>query len=184
MKKVAGYVRVSTEKQKKEDSHIRQKERLEEWAERNDVDIEFFQDIAISGQKKERKAYDEMMSRLDEFDGIAVRELSRFGRSLKKVIDDVSDLEDKDVEFISLKENLDTQSAQGKLFFHIMGAFNQYWADISRERTQEMIERKKEKGEKWGRKKKIRGEKLERAEELQEAGLSYSAIGSVLVSVL
>lgn len=178
MEKIAGYIRVSTKKQKEEKSHIRQKEELQEWADKKNLDIDFYEDIAISGQSSERESYEELMDRADEYDAVVVRELSRFGRSLRKVLNDIEELrEKKETDFISLKENIDLSSAQGKLFFNMINAFNQFWADLNRERTEEMIERRKEEGKPVGRPKKLSEEQIREAVELyNEANLSYSDI--------
>jgi len=174
--KAAGYVRVSTEKQKQEGSHLTQREKIRSWAEDHNYDIDIFEDIAISGKSDEREAYDRMMNNIDDYDAVIVRELSRFGRSLKKVLDDIEELEKKQVDFISIKESLDTTTAQGKLFFHIVAAFNQYWADLAKERTEEMIEQRRKDGKPIGRPRKLNEEQMEKVFELHEAGLSYSDI--------
>ena len=77
---VAGYIRVSTERQKKEGSHENQREKLEQWAEREGHSITLFENIAISAQSNDRPAYEQMMDHAEAFDAIVVRELSRFGR--------------------------------------------------------------------------------------------------------
>jgi len=112
---VAGYIRVSTEQQKQDGSHENQRDQLREWADRNGHTIELFEDIAISGQSDERPGYADMMDRAGEFDAIVVRELSRFGRNLRKVLDDVESLDDQGVEFITLSGEFDTSTAQGKM---------------------------------------------------------------------
>lgn len=182
IKNVAGYIRVSTRKQKEEDSHIRQRKRLKEWAERNNVNIDFFEDIAISGQCDKRESYQDMMSEADNYDALVVRELSRFGRSLRKVLNDIQELRDKkDTDFVSIKENIDLSTAQGKLFFNIIGAFNQFWADLSRERTLEMIERRREEGKSIGRKSKLDFEQLKYAYILyHDEGFSYEDVANRL----
>lgn len=179
-KKAAGYVRVSTEKQKKEESHKKQRDRLEEWGEREQYDLTIFEDIAISGQSNEREAYDELMSRAEEFDVIVVRELSRFGRSLQRVLRDIEELDDRDVDFISLSENIDLTTAQGSLFFHIVGAFNQFWADLARERAEEMIQRRREEGKPIGRPRKVNDEQLADIIEWHSKNLSYGEISTLL----
>jgi DNA invertase Pin-like site-specific DNA recombinase len=178
--KAAGYVRVSTPHQKEEGSHERQREILKDWADRNDVDdLEIFQDIAISGQAQERDAYQDMMDRLDEFDIVVVRELSRFGRSLQKVLEDVDRMDDQGVEFVSIRDEIDTTTAQGKLFFNIKTAFNQYWSDLARERSEEMAQRYKEQGKDWGRPEKLDQRQIRDLLELREKGVSYSALGRI-----
>lgn len=178
--KVAGYVRVSTEQQKEEGSHERQRAKLNEWANEEGHDLTLFEDIAISGQSDERDDYEEMMGRLDEFDAVAVRELSRFGRSLRKVLNDIHELEEHDTHFITLDEhNIDTSSAQGKLLFQMIGAFNEFWANLARERAEEEIERRRAEGEPIGRPKKLTEDQIDQVVEWHEMGLGYSTIATL-----
>lgn len=181
-KQVAGYIRVSTEKQKEQDSHVRQKELLEEWIEENiEFDnVRFYEDIAISGQANQREAYEELMDNLDEIDYVIVRELSRFGRDLKKVLNDFDVLEEYDVEFIEIRGGIDTTTPQGKLQQHIRASFNQYWSDLARERTLEMIERRREKGDPIGRPKKLNDEQIDQVIDWRNKGISYGDIATLV----
>jgi DNA invertase Pin-like site-specific DNA recombinase len=177
---VAGYIRVSTEQQKEEGAHETQREQLGEWAARNDHDITIFEDIAVSGQSDDRPAYDEMMGRLDEFDMVAVRELSRFGRSLQQVLQDIETLSENDVEFTSITEEFSTDSAMGTAMLQMIGVFNEFWANLARERANEMVQRKREAGEPIGRPKALSESEREQVHEWREMGLSYSAITSLV----
>lgn len=177
--KVAGYIRVSTKQQKEDGSHENQEEQLQEWADRNGYEIEFFRDIAISGQSDERPEYNEMMQRVDGFDAVAVRELSRFGRNLRKVLDDVEELDESDTDFITLSGEFDTSTAQGKLLLQVKGAFDEFWANLARERANEMVERRREQGKPIGRPKKLNGDQLDQVHEWREMGLSYGAIATL-----
>ena len=179
---VAGYIRVSTEQQKEEGSHENQEERLEDWADREGHDIEFYRDIAISGQSDEREGYDELLADAEQYDAIVVRELSRFGRNLQKILNDIKDLHERGVEFISLKENLDLTTAQGRLFLNMVGAFNQFWADLARERAHEMVQRRREQGKPIGRPKKLDEGQLEEVFEWRDMGLSYRDIATLVTS--
>jgi DNA invertase Pin-like site-specific DNA recombinase len=165
MEEVAGYIRVSTAKQAEEDSHVRQKETVREWAEESidgEYEITWFEDIAESGQNLSRDEYDEMMDKAHRFDMVVVRELSRFGRSLRKVLEDIEILDENDCSFVSVKdEHIDTSSAQGKLLFHIIASFNQFWADMARERQLEQIQRRREEGKPIGREKKLSDEQIQ-----------------------
>jgi len=181
---VAGYVRVSTEQQKEEGSHIRQREQLEEWADRRDHDIEIFEDIAISGQSDDRPEYDEMMNRATEFDAVAVRELSRFGRSLQTVLRDIETLADQDVDFVSISEDFSTESAMGKAMMQMIGVFNEFWANLARERANEMVQRRREEGKPIGRPRKVDDDTLEQIHEWRESGLSYAAIATLVEDII
>lgn len=179
--KVAGYIRVSTEQQKEEGSHDRQRERLEAWADRNDHDITLFEDIAISGQSDERPEYDAMMDRLNEWDAVAVRELSRFGRSLQTVLRDIERLQEHDVDFISVTESFDTSDAMGKAMMQMIGVFNEFWANLARERAQAEVERRRENNEPIGRPKKLQDDAaLDDLCNWKELGLSYTKIAALI----
>lgn len=176
---LAGYIRVSTDKQKAEGSHESQRSRLENWADSHNHTITMYEDIAISGQSSDRAAYDRLLNEAQQYDAIIVRELSRFGRSLQQVLNDINDLHDGGVDFISLKENIDLTTAQGQLFLNIIGAFNQFWADLARERANEMVQRRKENGQPIGRPKKLDADELEQVDEWREKGLSYGEIATL-----
>lgn len=60
------------------------------------------------------------------------------------MLNDIDDLHDDGVDFISLKENIDLTTAQGTLFLNIIGSFNQFWTDLARERATEMVQRRRE----------------------------------------
>ena len=173
---VAGYVRVSTEQQREEGSHETQREQLEEWAARHDHDLEVFEDIAISGQSDERPAYQDMMDRLDEFELVAVRELSRFGRSLQQVLRDIERLDEHGVEFTSITEDFSTDSAMGTAMLQMIGVFNEFWANLARERAHENVQRRRESGEPIGRPRKLSEDQIEQVREWHDMGLGYASI--------
>ena len=177
---VAGYIRVSTKQQKEDGSHENQREQLQEWADREGHEIECFEDIAISGQSDDRPGYEAMMDRADEFDAIVVRELSRFGRNLRKVLDDVESLDEQGVEFITLSGEFDTSTAQGKLLLQVKGAFDEFWSNLAQERANEMVERRREQGKPIGRPKKLDDEQLDQVREWADKDISYTAIASLV----
>jgi len=177
---VAGYIRVSTEQQKQEGSHENQEQRLTDWADRHDHDLDLYRDIAISGQADDRGDYERLMDNAGQYDAVVVRELSRFGRSLKQVLNDIDQLDDNGTDFISLEDNFDTSTAQGKLLFQIIGAFNEFWANLARERAQEEVERRREQDEPLGRPKKLTDKQIEEVREWHEKGLAYSSIATLV----
>jgi DNA invertase Pin-like site-specific DNA recombinase len=180
MATAAGYVRVSTEQQRVDGSHDRQREQLRSWAEREGHDLELFEDIAISGQSDARPEYDAMMQQLDDLDIIAVRELSRFGRSLQRVLRDIDRIDSAGVTFISITEEFDTSSAMGTAMLQMIGVFNEFWANLARERSLEMVQRKREAGEHLGRPYKLDAEQREQVREWRDMGLSHSAIATLV----
>ena len=180
---VAAYVRVSTEQQKDDDSHVNQRERIEQWADRNGYDsIDWFRDIAVSGQSENREHYQRLMDSYQEYDAVVVRELSRFGRDPLTVLQDVEEIVDSDTEFVSITEDFDTSSAMGKAFVRIAAVINGMYADLRREQAVRAAERRRESGEPVGRPKKLNDELRAEAFDLRRKGVSYQAIARVVES--
>lgn len=180
---IAAYIRVSTEKQKKEGSHENQKDAIRSWAERNDYDpdsIKFFEGIGISGQSANRDDYDELMDRYEEFEVVVVRELSRFGRDPLRVLQDIEEITESDTEFVSVTENFDTSSAMGRVFVRMVAVINGMYSDLRREQAERMHERRKEQGLPVGRPKKLDDGELEDVIEWREMGMSYSQIAALI----
>src|SRR5881275_724710 len=120
-----GYARVSTSDQTLD----LQKDALEKIG-----CTKIFTDTA-SGAKEERKGLEEALAFLREGDTLVVWRLDRLGRTLKHLIETVTDLSQRHIGFKSLTESIDTTTSNGRLIFHIFGALAEFERDIIRERT-------------------------------------------------
>jgi len=109
----------------------------------------------VSGTKAERKGLTEALSHLREGDALVVWRLDRLGRSLRHLIDTVTELHDRGVGFKSLQENIDTTTSGGKLVFHIFGALAEFEREIIRERTQAGLASARSRGKVGGRPKAL-----------------------------
>ncbi len=92
-------------------------------------------------------------------DTLAVWRLDRLGRTLKQLIELINDLNNKDVGFKSLTENIDTTTSGGKLIFHIFGALAEFEREVIRERTNAGLQAARARGRKGGRPKAITDQK-------------------------
>src|SRR5205807_10200185 len=88
-------------------------------------------------------------------DGLVVWRLDRLGRSLKHLIEVVSDLEKRGIGFKSLTENIDTTTSGGKLIFHLFGALAEFERNLIRERTNAGLLAARARGRKGGRPKSL-----------------------------
>lgn len=124
---------------------------------------EIFQEFA-SGAKESRPKLDKMLQRIrnGEFKRVLVWKLDRLGRSLQHLLMLMSEFKNKKVEFISLTEGFDTSSAQGKLFFSIVGAFAEFERGLIQERINAGLTRAKKEGKKLGRPKGKKDSKVRR----------------------
>src|SRR5215210_8684186 len=75
----------------------------------------------VSGTKATRPGLTEALSHLRAGDTLVVWRLDRLGRSLRHLIDTVTDLQEREIGFKSLQESIDTTTSGGKLVFHIFG---------------------------------------------------------------
>src|SRR6266498_4831223 len=89
----------------------------------------------ISGAKSARPGLTEALSFVRKGDVLVVWKLDRLGRSLKQLIETVTGLATRGIEFRSLTEQIDTTTPGGKLIFHIFGSLAEFERDLIRERT-------------------------------------------------
>ncbi len=94
----------------------------------------------ITGSKIERKGLEEALSHLRKGDTLVVWRLDRLGRSLKHLIETLTGLREKEIEFKSLTENIDTSTPTGVLMFHFIGALAEFERNLIRERTNAGLE--------------------------------------------
>ena len=141
MAKVA-YVRVSTTEQH-EDRQISALEpyKIDKWFREK-----------ISGKNTERPEFQRMMEYVREGDTVYVEDFSRLSRSLFDLLHVVEALKAKGVGLVSLKENIDTNTAAGRMMLGMVGVLNQFELDNLHERQAEGIAKAKAKGIYKGRK--------------------------------
>ena len=142
---LVGYARVSTVTQNED----RQMEALKKYG-----CEKIFLD-KLSGKDTKRPELQKMMDFVREGDTVIVTEFSRFSRSTKDLLSLVEQLTEKNVEFKSLKENVDTTTSSGKLVLTIFAALSEFERSVILERQAEGIAIAKAKGKKLGRKKKV-----------------------------
>lgn len=142
-----------------------------------------FEDI-ISGEKKDRPKLEKMLEILREGDTVVIYKLDRLGRSIKHLLELMELFRTRKVELISLSDNIDTSTPQGKLVFNIFASIAEFERELIRERTMAGLEAARNRGRVGGRPKGL-SEKAQRtaliAEKLyQENLLSVSEIAKSL----
>ena len=142
-----GYQRVSTDDQ---DLSL-QRDALTEAG----VDPNHIYEDRLSGAKADRPGLTACMKALRLGDVLVVYRLDRLGRSLRDLIRIADELEERSVGLRSLQEQIDTTTATGRLFFHLMGALAEFERNLIRERTKAGLEAARKRGRKPGRKRKL-----------------------------
>ena len=154
--KVLGYVRVSSEIQKKKNNSIPlQKKKINEYCQLNDFElIDVYEDNGISGMSiDKRNGYKSMIQYLNDndIDAIVVWSLSRLGRKMKDVVEFMDYLKQNNIGFYSIKENLNNNDKIGSLIMNILSSINEFEVEVIRERIKDVKRNKKQNGEVYGR---------------------------------
>ena len=121
------------------------------------------------GSLANRPQLDRMLDHLRPGDVVVVWRLDRLGRSLKNLINLVENLADREVGFSSLTESIDTTTANGKLFFSIMGALAEFERELIRERTLAGLAAARARGRMGGRPSKMTPDKIKVAREMYDS---------------
>lgn len=125
----------------------------------------------LSGKSKEkREGLKLSLEVLRKGDTLVVWKLDRLGRSVKDLIEIVTQLEKNGIHFKSITDNIDTSSPSGRFFFHVMASLAQMERELITERTWAGLKAAKEKGRIGGRKRKMTDSKLISAKQLLESG--------------
>ena len=181
---VALYLRVSTDGQ----TVANQKRELEGMAKRAEWKIvEVYQDKGISGAKGRngRPELDRMLNDATRrrFKKLLVWDLSRLGRSLRDLISITDQLQELAIDLYVHKDAIDTATASGRLFFHIVGAIGEFERERMRERINAGLARAKAEGKKLGRPEGSTKDKVKHQADivsLRDAGMSIRKIAGAL----
>ena len=139
-----GYVRVSTAEQNSARQDVLMKQ----------LGVEKVYTDRLSGKNTDRPDLQRMMDFVREGDSVIVESISRFARNTKDLLELVDQLDRKNVQFVSQKESIDTQTTVGKFMLTIFGAVAELERDYIRQRQGEGIAIAKAEGRFNGRPRK------------------------------
>jgi DNA invertase Pin-like site-specific DNA recombinase len=80
-------------------------------------------------------------------------------------------LHNEGVQFKSLTDTIDTSSASGRFFFHVMASLTEMERELTIERTRAGLEVARRLGRKGGRKRQMTDSKIKSAKKLPASGL-------------
>ena len=106
----------------------------------------------MSGKNTDRPELKRMMNYVREGDVVIVESISRFARNTKDLLELVEQLTEKQVEFISKKEAIDTTTPTGKFMLTVFGAVAELEREYILQRQKEGIAVAKQNGVYKGRK--------------------------------
>jgi len=129
----------------------------------------------LSAKDTNRPLLKQMLDYVREGDTIYINDFSRLARSTQDLLNIISQLENRGIKLISLKENLDTSTATGKLMLTVIAGINEFERANLLERQREGIAIAKQKGLYKGRK---AVEKPENFDEVYQLYISRKITGT------
>lgn len=147
-----GYARVSTEDQ----NLNMQLDALKQYG------VDKIYQEKLTGTKKDRPQLEEMLKVLRKGDKVVVYKLDRISRSTKHLIELSEHFTEIGVDFVSIRDSIDTSTAMGKFFFRTMASIAELERDIISERTKSGLDAARARGRIGGRPRK-RSDKVQMA---------------------
>lgn len=138
-----GYIRVSTKEQNTGRQHLD--------FTKAGIAIDKLFEEKISGKNTERPQLKAMLQYVREGDIVYVESFSRLARSTKDLLNIVEELTSKGVQFVSLKENVDTSTPQGKFMLTVFAGLAQLERENILQRQREGIDLCLSEGRAYGR---------------------------------
>lgn len=126
----------------------------------------------ISGSRAERPGLAKALDLLRKGDTLVVWKLDRLGRSVKNLADLVGELRQRDIQFKSLTDAIDTGTSSGRFFFHVMASLAQMERELTVERTRAGLAVARQLGRTGGRKRQMTDSKIKSAKKLLANGTS------------
>lgn len=118
---------------------------------------EIFQE-RMSGKIDDRPELSKLMSYIRKGDTLIVYKLDRLGRSTKKLLELAEELDQRGIELVSIKDQIDTSTPIGKAMFRMLMVLAEMERDIIVERTRSGLEAARARGRVGGRPKKDTGD--------------------------
>jgi DNA invertase Pin-like site-specific DNA recombinase len=121
-------------------------------------------DHGVAGAITNRCGLDDMLASLEEGDTLVVWKLDRLGRSTIHLLQLLSDLRDRGVDFQAITQGIDTTTAVGRMLYGQLVVFAEYERSLISERTKAGMAAAKARGVHIGRPKspRNRGKSLEK----------------------
>ena len=171
--RVATYSRVST--QKREQKPEVQTGELRRYCKARGFKITHEIVDRASGGGDDRPGLKQLLQlvRAREVDAVAVVKLDRLFRSLKHLVNTLSEFEALGVKFIATRDQVDLTTPAGRMFVQILGSLAEFERELIRDRILLGLDHARRSGKQLGRPRK---NDYSAVKKLRGEGLSYQAI--------
>jgi len=169
-----GYARVSTEEQNLD---------LQLQALEAAGCVKIFKDHGLSGAARARPGLASALAHVKDNDVLVVWKLDRLGRSLSHLVEVIDALRQAGVGFRSLQEQIDTTSAGGRFYLHILAALAEFEREMISERTKAGMAAARRNGKHIGRPRKLTEAQIASARVMIDSGTETPASAAAMLEV-
>ena len=125
----------------------------------------------VTGVTDKRPQLQACLEYVRQGDTLVVTKLDRLARSTLHLCQIAEELERKQVALQVLDQNIDTNSATGRLLFNMLGAIAQFETEIRAERQREGIQKARERGVNFGKQKTLNQEEVVELQKRRRQGV-------------
>jgi len=111
---------------------------------------------------------------------LVVWKLSRLARSIRQIITTTHDLDEGNIKLKVLTQNIDTGTPEGRLFFHMTAAFDEFQRELIVENTRAGLVAAHKRGRRGGRPPSITEEKTRNAESMIKDTENYTFVSDII----
>ncbi|MDN3193983.1 recombinase family protein [Enterococcus faecalis] len=130
---IIGYARVS-----KDDQNLgRQIDQLKNFGAEKIIQEKY------TGTKRNRPGIEQLLQTIRKGDIVVVESISRLGRNTLDILNLIQELDQKQIQFVSLKENMNTSTPTGKAMLQMMSVIAELERNLLANRVREGIEASK-----------------------------------------
>ncbi len=133
-----------------------------------------------SGSHRDRPQLKAALEYLREGDTLVVWKLSRLARSLTQVIKTATDIGERGIALKVLTQHIDTSTPEGRLFFHMTAAFDEFQRELIVENTRAGLKAAAKRGRRGGRPKAMNDQTIKHAEAMLKDTENYPFISDVI----
>ena len=165
--KLIGYARVSTKEQELR-MQLDDLERAGCW--------NIYKEHASASKRRKRPQLELALMDLRPGDTLIVWKLDRLTRNLRELFLILDRIHEAGAGFKSLTEQIDLSTATGRLLLGMFGAFAQFAAELTAERTERGIRAIQERGLRYGAKPKLSEAKAAQLVKLRKTGMTKAVL--------
>lgn len=133
-----------------------------------------------SGSHKDRPELKAALDYLREGDTLVVWKLSRLARSMTQILKTAGEMSERGIALKVLTQNINTTTPEGRLFFHMTAAFDEFQRELIIENTKAGLTAARKRGRRGGRPNALNEKSLKHAEAMLKDTENYPFIGDVI----